>query len=160
MTHLIGMEVGDGKWYPGFYTGFYSWAVHIVKFTQLACIQLHRVRAKTFCGHDKHWSMSIYLIKVRGLTGNNLNDIAMKRWALSLHSCSKLIHDLTLMRDDLLDNPTHHKEESKARMHTDSSDRQKLQAKLSQCIEPLSPAGHSTTPVNVHNAVQLGMKFS
>ena len=49
------------------------------------------------------------------------------------------------MRDNLLDNPTHHNEESKARMHSDSSDRQKLQAKLSQCIEPLSPVGHSTT---------------
>ena len=60
-----------------------------------------------------------------GLTGITLNDNAMKRWALSLHSCSKLIHDLTLMRDDLLDNPTHHKEESKARMRSDSSDRQK-----------------------------------
>ena len=69
------------------------------------------------------------------------------------------------MRDDLLDNPTHHKEASKARMHSDSSDRQKLQAKLSQCIKPLSPVGHSTTvfnifsgklAVNVHNALQLG----
>ena len=90
-------------------------------------------------------TMSIYLIKGRGLTGINLNDIAIKCWALSLHSCSKLIHDLTLMRDNLLDNPTHHNEESKTRMHSDSSDRQKLQAKLSQCFEPLSPVGHYTT---------------
>ena len=57
-----------------------------------------------------------------GLTGINLNDNPIKRWALSLHSCSKLIHDLTLMGDDLLDNPTH-KEESKVRMRSDSSHR-------------------------------------
>ena len=71
-----------------------------------------------------------------GLTGITSNDNAMKRWALRPHSFSKSIHDLTLMRDDLLDNPTHHKEEFKARMPSDSSDRQKLQAKLSQCIDP------------------------
>ena len=59
-----------------------------------------------------------------GLTGINLNDNAMERLALTLHLCSKLIHDLTLMRDDLLDNPTHPKVESKAHMHSDSSDRQ------------------------------------
>ena len=116
-------------------------------------------------------TMSIYLIKGRGLTGINLNDIAIKCWSLSLHSRSKLIHDLTLMSDNLLDNPTHHNEESKARMHSDSSDRQKIQAKLSQCIEPLSPVRHSTTlfnivsgklddsSVNVHNALQLGKEF-
>ena len=51
--------------------------------------------------------------------------------------------------------------------HT-NGDRQKLQAKLLQCIDPLSPVGHSTTlfnihsgkladsSVNVHNALQLG----
>ena len=61
-----------------------------------------------------------------GLTGINLNGNAMELWALSLHFCSKLIHDLTIMRDDFVDNPTLHKEESKARMLSDSSDRQKL----------------------------------
>ena len=99
-----------------------------------------------------------------------LNDNAMKRWALSPHSCSKLILDLTLMRDVLPDNPTHNKEKAKARMLSDSSDRQKLQAKLSQCIDPLNPVGHSTTlfdivsgkiddsSVNVQNFLQLGKK--
>ena len=43
-----------------------------------------------------------------------MNDNATKRWALSLHSCSQLVRDLTTVRDDLSEHPTHRKEEPKA----------------------------------------------
>ena len=78
-----------------------------------------------------------------GLTGITLNDNATKWWALRLHICSQLISDLANMRDDIAGTSTHHKEESKARIQSDSLDRQKLREKLEQCIDPLDPAGHS-----------------
>ena len=84
-----------------------------------------------------------------GLTGITLNHNATKRWALSLYSCSQLVRDLTTRRDDLSEHPTHHKEESKARIQADVSDRRKLREKLDQCIDPLDPAGHSPTLFNI-----------
>ena len=77
-----------------------------------------------------------------GLTGITLNDNATARWALSLHSCSQLIRDLTTMRDELSKDLTHHKEESSARIQADNSDRRKLRERLDQCIDPLDPTGH------------------
>ena len=72
------------------------------------------------------------------------------------------------MRDDLFEHPTHHKEESKARIQADVSDRRKLRERLDQCIDPLDPADHSPTlfnivsgkldaeSANVHYAPQIG----
>ena len=78
-----------------------------------------------------------------------MSDNATKRWALSLHSRSQLVRDLTTMRDDLSEHPTHHKEESKARIPADISDRRKLRERLDQCTDPLDPAGHSPTLFNI-----------
>ena len=103
-----------------------------------------------------------------GLIGIKLNDNATKRLAPSLHSCSQLVRDLTTMRDDLSEHPTHHKEESKARIQADVSDRRMLRERLDQCIDPLDPADHSLTlfnnvsgklaaeSANVQNALQIG----
>ena len=84
-----------------------------------------------------------------GLTGIVLIDNATKWWALSLHPCSHLVCDLTTMRDDLSEDPTHHKEESKARIQADISDRMKLRERINQCIDPLDPADHSITLFNI-----------
>ena len=68
-----------------------------------------------------------------GLTGIKLNDNATK------HSCSQLVRGLTTIRDDLSEHPTHHKDESKARIQADVSDRRKLRERLDQCIGPFDP---------------------
>ena len=40
-------------------------------------------------------------------------------YKVSWHSYSQLVHDLTTVRDELSEHPTHHKEESKARIQAD-----------------------------------------
>lgn len=104
-----------------------------------------------------------------GLTGITLNDNATQRWALGLHSCSRLLGDIASMRKHTPQSISRHKEESPGRMQADASDRRKLCEKLGQCIDPLNPEGHSSTlfnivsekmaesSVNVHNAVQIGV---
>ena len=84
-----------------------------------------------------------------GLTGITLNDNATQPWALSFHSCSQLVRDLTTIRDDLSEHPTHHKVELKARIQADVSDRRKLRERLDKCIDPIYPAGHSPTLFNI-----------
>ena len=103
-----------------------------------------------------------------GLTGVTLNDNATVLCDLSLHSCSHLIRDLTSMRDELSKYPTHHLEESKARIQTDNSDRRTLRERLDQYIDPSDLTGHYSTVfnivseirtavfVNVQNALQIG----
>lgn len=76
-----------------------------------------------------------------GLTGITLNDNATKRWALSLHACSQIISDVNIMSDFSPSESTHHKEEAKARIQTDSTDRGKLREKLEHCIHPPDPSG-------------------
>ena len=104
-----------------------------------------------------------------GLTGITLNKNATQRWALSLHSCSLLLHDIQTMRDNVDQPIAYHKEESPARIRIDSSDRLKLQEKLHHCIDPLDPNGHpqelfnictgqiASTTVNVDSALQFGI---
>ncbi len=105
-----------------------------------------------------------------GLTGITLNDSATRRWALSLHTCSQIIRDITSMRDAISDNTNHHKEETKACMQSDAADRNKLREKLGQCIHPFNPVGHppalfnivsgklADVSVNVQNALQIGQQ--
>lgn len=103
-----------------------------------------------------------------GLTGLTLSGSATQRWALSLHACSVLEHDLQVMRDRVDQPPRYHKEESAGRMRTDAADRLKLKQKLEHCIDPLDPTGHpeelfnvvtgqvASTASNVHKALELG----
>ena len=72
------------------------------------------------------------------------------------------------MRDELSTYPTHHLEESKARIQTDNSDRRTLRERLDQYIDPSDLTGHYSTVfnivseirtavfVNVQNALQIG----
>ena len=60
----------------------------------------------------------------RGLVGIMLNAAAMKRWALSLHTCSQLVKDLTDLKDGGHKiQITRHKEESAAQKASDDIDR-------------------------------------
>ena len=103
-----------------------------------------------------------------GLTGITLNENATQRWALSLHSCSILVHDIEAMRDAIAQDTTSHKEETPGRVKANASDREKLRSKLAQCLNPLDPSGHppemfnivtgqlACSSVNVHNALSKG----
>ena len=69
-----------------------------------------------------------------GLVGITLNAAAMKRWALSLHTCSQLVKDFIDLKDGGHKiQITRHKEESAARKPSDDIDRQKIGEKLSLC---------------------------
>ena len=105
-----------------------------------------------------------------GMIGITLNPSALKRWALSLHTCSRLIKDLTEMQTTRKSSPevTVHKEEMTARMKSDAGDRTNLREKLKTCIDPLNTDDHppglinivsgriSTASVNVDDAVSVG----
>ena len=85
-----------------------------------------------------------------GLVGITLNAAAMKRWALSLHTCSQLVKDLTDLKDGGHKiQITRHKEESAAQKASDDIDRQKIGEKLSLCTNPLDPDEHESGIVNI-----------
>ena len=85
-----------------------------------------------------------------GLVGITLNAAAMKRWALSLHTCSQLVKDLTDLKDGGHKTQiTRDKEESAARKASDDIDRQKIGEKLSLCTNPLDPNEHESGIVNI-----------
>ena len=74
-----------------------------------------------------------------GIVGITLQPSALKRWAYSLHICSKLIKDVAHMsEDDHKDQSVmFHKEEMSSCRVADAEDRQKLRDKLQTCIDPL-----------------------
>ena len=109
-----------------------------------------------------------------GIIGLTLKPEAVKTWAFSMHACNSVVNKLEDMRDA---DPsvkgqivqTQHKEESKARIKTDSTDRQGIKRKLDACIDPLNENQHtdklvnivtgqviSSPSVNADNAVLLG----
>ena len=103
-----------------------------------------------------------------GLTGMTVNENATRRWALSLHVCSKLLSTLDDLRSDDKPPPNMHKEEMKACMAADEADRKKLREKIRSHVKPMDPKDHPATlfnvvtgkladpKVNVQDAVRLG----
>ena len=101
-----------------------------------------------------------------GWTGHRLNDNAITPLAHGLHSCSQLVRNLTNMRNELSKDPTHHLEESNARIQADNFDRRKLWER--QCIDIFDTSGLYATvfiivsvkltdaSVMVKNALQIG----
>lgn len=95
------------------------------------------------------------------LVGITLNPSATRRWALSLHIRSRLIKDLSNMRDANLSS-------NEVTVHKEEKIREKIREKLQTCIDPLNPDGHcdgivdiasgriSPAAVNVDNAISLG----
>jgi len=86
-----------------------------------------------------------------GLIGITLNQSALKRWALSLHICSRLIRDVSEMEDGSTESHevTMHKEEMPARKKSDAVDRENIRAKLETCIDPLDTDDHPSGIVNI-----------
>ena len=79
-----------------------------------------------------------------GLIGITLNPGAQKRWALSLHICSRLMKDIAELRevDTQSQQATIHKEEMPARIDSDKKDREQIRKKLQVCIDPFNPEEH------------------
>ena len=85
-----------------------------------------------------------------GPVGITLNAAAMKLWALSLHTCSQLVKDLTDLKDGGHKiQITRHKEESAAQKASDDIDRQKIVEKLSLYTNPPDPDEHESGIVNI-----------
>lgn len=85
-----------------------------------------------------------------GLVGITLNESALKRWALSLHVCSRLIKDIADMRDE--DTETQvlsHKGKMPAHVKSDVQDRENIRDKLKSCIDPLNEEDHPDSIVNI-----------
>ena len=107
-----------------------------------------------------------------GIIGNTLNPQSVKRWAMSLHTCSQLINDIATVIEKNPKGPKIvHKEESESRIKYDTHDRLKLREKLITCIDPLDPNSHpngdlmnvvtgklSPSCVNAHDSVTIGKK--
>lgn len=103
-----------------------------------------------------------------GLIGITLNEKAVHRWALSLHTCSRLIKDMKELKDLSDTDITTHKEEMGSRIKYDENDRKAIREKLSKCIDPMNAAAHPASlanivtgricpaEVNVQDAVTLG----
>jgi len=74
-----------------------------------------------------------------GIIGITVSEPALKRWTLSLHTCSRLIQDLNSLRDKDEDttNRSVHNEERAAHIITDAEDRKKIWVKLDICINEL-----------------------
>ena len=85
----------------------------------------------------------------RGLTGLTMNQTAVSRWALSLHTCSRMLKDIADMKDHNYKDDQRHKEEMPSRIAYDEKDRQVLREKLKLCINPLAPEEHPPQLVNI-----------
>ena len=85
-----------------------------------------------------------------GLIGITLNESAMKRWALSLHVCSRLVRDVADLREADSDRSVVvHKEEMKGQIEADAKDRENIRDKLKTCIDPLNMEGQPQGFINV-----------
>ena len=85
-----------------------------------------------------------------GIIGITLKPSTLKRWALSLHVCSRIVQDVSEMGNENRQVPvTVHKEEMPARKKTDAADREKLCERLITCIDPLNPDDHPDQLVNI-----------
>jgi len=106
------------------------------------------------------------------ITGITLKSNALKVWALSHHICCKIESDMMELKEEETDATRlqrHHKEESKARILADATDRAGLRQKLETCTDPMDPKEHpegslvnivsrklAPASVNVENAVMIG----
>lgn len=107
----------------------------------------------------------------RGIIGVTMRPETLKKWAFSMHICSRILQDLSDMTDDSrADEVTTHKEENPSRIRSDAQDRENIKKKLEACIDPFDTADHeksivnivtgriATDKVNVHDAVAIGKK--
>ena len=104
-----------------------------------------------------------------GLVGVTLKPSTIKRWALSLHTTSRVESDIDEMRHlQGTREATTHKEEMPGRMASDAKDTGNIQQKLEMCLDHLNSDNHpdgivnimtgriAPDAVNVDNSVAMG----
>jgi len=85
-----------------------------------------------------------------GIIGITLKPSALKKWALSLHLCTRLKGDvLDMVERTTNKNVIRHKEEEEGRITADGADREKIRLKLQACIDPFNPPCDSTELINI-----------
>ena len=84
-----------------------------------------------------------------GIIGITLQPSTLTRWALSLHLCSQLMKDVSLMAEDSQKDIVTHKEEMPHRIRADNEDRAKLRARIKIAIDPLDPHDHPAGIINI-----------
>ena len=85
-----------------------------------------------------------------GIIGITLKPSALNRWALSLHTCSQLMKDVSSISDTAYQKVvTTHKEELPHRVRADNEDREKLRTKFQTVINPLDSNEHMDRIINV-----------
>ena len=87
-----------------------------------------------------------------GIIGITLRPETLKTWAYSLHACNTVVSNMDQTRTQEQHVPasqTHHKEEAKARVISDTKDRKALRDKLEVCIDLLHPEENKQGLVNI-----------
>ena len=107
----------------------------------------------------------------QGIIGVTMKPDMVKKWAYSMHICSRILQDLSDMADGHQsdqDGVISHKEEKPSRIRSDGQDRDNIRMKLKTCIDPFDAAGHggslmniasgriATDKVNAHKAIEIG----
>ena len=83
-----------------------------------------------------------------GIIGITVKPETLKTWALSLHVCVEQDVDKLLEKNQNTSKEAH-KEEMKARITKDGTDRESNPDKLKLCIDPLAPTSHPPNIVNI-----------
>lgn len=79
-----------------------------------------------------------------------LKPSTLKKWAYSMHICSRLVQDFGYMAEGNTETEViFHKEEKPARIRSDADDRKKIRLKLENCINPLDPTDHPDDIINI-----------
>ena len=85
-----------------------------------------------------------------GLVGVTLKPSTIKRWALSLHTTSRVESDIDDMRHEQgTREAATHKEEVPGILAPDANDRGSIQQKLEICIDPLNSDNHPDGIANI-----------
>lgn len=77
-----------------------------------------------------------------GIIGLTMKPEALKTWTMSIHAINTVMSGINTIDEVGDESQSHHKEESKGRMRTDTRDRKALREKLSMVIDPLDPEQH------------------
>ena len=82
--------------------------------------------------------------------GHGPNRIVGITLALSMHYCSKIVHDVADMAEgDKQTDVAYHKEEMPSRIQSANQDRKTIREILQSCIDSLNPSDHPYIIINV-----------
>ena len=75
---------------------------------------------------------------------------ALKRWALSMHTCCRLVQDVADMDKRYTEKEVMiHKEKRPTQIKSEAQDRRNILHKLQPCIDPMDPTNHPDELINL-----------